>query len=101
MKTIMGFNWVSTNCPGAKYVLFVDDDYIVNIKYLWDHLNRLYVAGQRSMFTGFLWTNSKVERNIASKWYVSKEEFPETYFAPGQFVETQLKPMIVFIVLFL
>jgi hypothetical protein len=58
MKTIMGFNWVSTNCPGAKYVLFVDDDYIVNIKYLWDHLNRLYVAGQRSIFTGFLWTNA-------------------------------------------
>jgi hypothetical protein len=77
MKTIMGFNWVSTNCPGAKYVLFVDVDYIVNIKYLWDHLNRLYVAGQRSIFTVFLWTKATVERNIASKWYVSKEEFPD------------------------
>ena len=92
MKTIMGFNWVSTNCPGAKYVLFVDDDYIVNIKYLWDHLNRLYVAGQHSIFTGFLWTNAKVERNIASKWYVSKEEFPDdvwpAYVSGGSMVIT-------------
>jgi hypothetical protein len=65
MKTIMGFNWVSTICPGAKYVLCVDDDYIVNITYIWDHLNRLYLAGQRSIFTGLLWTNARVVRNIA------------------------------------
>ena len=65
MKTIMGFNWVSTICPGAKYVLCVDDNYIVNITYIWDHLNRLYLAGQRSIFTGLLWTNARVVRNIA------------------------------------
>lgn len=82
MKTIMGFNWVSTNCPGAKYVFFVDDDYLVNIKYLWDHLNRLYVAGQRSIFTGFVFTNAKVHRNINSKWYISKEEFPDDVWPP-------------------
>lgn len=91
-KTIMGFKWVSTNCPGAKYVSFIDDDYIVNIKYLWDHLNRLYADGQRSIFAGFVWRKARVSRHKGSKWYVSKEEFADgvwpDYVSGGSMVIT-------------
>ena len=82
LKTIMGFNWVSTHCPGAKYVFFVDDDYMVNIKYIWDHLHRLYDSGTRSIIMGFVWENAKPVRDENSKWFIPKSVYSEETWPP-------------------
>ncbi|XP_063442978.1 beta-1,3-galactosyltransferase 1-like [Mytilus trossulus] len=82
LKTIMAFSWVSTHCSDAKYIFFVDDDYIVNTKYIWDHLNRLYRAKKRSVFLGHVWKNAKPSRNAKSKWFITKGEFKDDFWPP-------------------
>ncbi|CAC5390957.1 B3GALT2 [Mytilus coruscus] len=82
LKTIMGFTWVTTHCSGANYIFFVDDDYIVNIKYVWDHLHRLYIARKRSVFLGYVWKGAKPQRNAKSKWFIPKGDFKDDVWPP-------------------
>ncbi|XP_063439734.1 beta-1,3-galactosyltransferase 1-like [Mytilus trossulus] len=82
LKTIMGFTWVATHCSGAKYIFFVDDDYIVNTKYIWDHLHKLFIAGKRSVYLGYVWKGAKPHRNANSKWFISKVDFKDDILPP-------------------
>ncbi|CAG2237897.1 unnamed protein product [Mytilus edulis] len=82
LKTIMGFTWVATHCSGAKYIFFVDDDYIVNTKYIWNHLHTLSIAGKRGVFLGYVWKNAKPHRNANSKWFISKDDFKDDVLPP-------------------
>ncbi|XP_076110232.1 beta-1,3-galactosyltransferase 1-like [Mytilus galloprovincialis] len=82
LKTIMGFTWVATHCSGAKYIFFVDDDYIVNTKYIWNHLHTLSIAGKRGVFLGYVWKNAKPHRNANSKWFISKDDFKDNVLPP-------------------
>lgn len=82
LKTIMGFNWVSSHCSGANFAFFVDDDYIVNIKYIWDHLHRIYDSGTRSIIMGYVWENAKPVRDKNSKWFIPMSVYSEETWPP-------------------
>ncbi|VDI76786.1 beta-1,3-galactosyltransferase 2 [Mytilus galloprovincialis] len=82
LKTIMGFTWVATHCSGSKYIFFVDDDYIVNTKYIWNHLHTLSIAGKRDVFLGYVWKNAKPHRNANSKWFISNDDFKDNVLPP-------------------
>ncbi|VDI76785.1 beta-1,3-galactosyltransferase 2 [Mytilus galloprovincialis] len=82
IKTIMGFTWVATHCRGANYIFFIDDDYIVNTKHIWNHLQSLYVAEKRSVFLGFVWKGARPQRNTKSKWYISRDDFKDNVWPP-------------------
>lgn len=73
LKTMMGFTWVAAHCSGVNYI-FVDDDYIVNTKYIWDNLHTLYIARKRSVFWGYVWKDAKTQRNATSKWFITKDD---------------------------
>lgn len=79
-KTIMGFNWATTYCSEARHLLFVDDDYYVNLPnlhYFLQHLDR-----NASLFSGFLLPLSVPFRDISSKWYVSIKDYPFHKYPP-------------------
>ncbi|CAC5385670.1 B3GALT1 [Mytilus coruscus] len=79
LKTIMGYNWSVNNCKNTTYFFFVDDDYLVNVRFL---LNNFRKRLPSSIFTGCVWYNAKPNRNVHSKWYVSKEEYPDKHWPP-------------------
>ncbi|XP_052060243.1 beta-1,3-galactosyltransferase 2-like [Mytilus californianus] len=82
LKTIMGFTWVASHCSDANYIFFVDDDYIVNTKYIWNHLHSLYIARKRSVFLGYVWKDAKPQRNAKSKWFIPKDDFKDDIWPP-------------------
>lgn len=80
LKTIMGFNWVTTYCNQSNFILFVDDDYFVNVPNVRDFVNN--IAANQSTFIGYKYEKARPRRQQDSKWYVSKEEYPNEYWPP-------------------
>ncbi|XP_019613482.1 PREDICTED: beta-1,3-galactosyltransferase 5-like, partial [Branchiostoma belcheri] len=85
LKTVMCLKWASEFCPGAKFVMKVDDDTFVNIYSLVRHLKRLFANKTTRLVTGHV--NSGVEpirdSNATEKfrrWYISTKDYPwETF----------------------
>lgn len=78
-KTIMSFNWAVKYCGQAKYILFVDDDYLVYV----DNII-LYLSNATSVFVGMRDNINKYPpvRDRRSKWYVSLTDYPFDSFPP-------------------
>uniref|UniRef100_L7LXR2 Hexosyltransferase n=1 Tax=Rhipicephalus pulchellus TaxID=72859 RepID=L7LXR2_RHIPC len=77
-KTVMLIRWAREECSKTEFVLKIDDDMILSV---WDLAVVVNGLGEtkRSMW-GYLYTNGKPNRNVASKWYVSREKYaPDTY----------------------
>ncbi|XP_027698205.1 beta-1,3-galactosyltransferase 5-like isoform X2 [Vombatus ursinus] len=80
LKTIMGIEWVHRFCPQSDFVMKTDCDMFVNVYYLTELLIRKNRTTR--FFTGFLKMNEFPIRNIFSKWYVSKSEYPWKKYPP-------------------
>lgn len=80
LKTIMAFRWVTEFCPNAQYVMKTDSDVFINIgnlvKYLVDF------KATENFFTGFPMIEARCYRDVNSKAYVSREEYPFDIFPP-------------------
>ncbi|KAG8591040.1 hypothetical protein GDO81_007027 [Engystomops pustulosus] len=80
IKTLMGLEWITNFCPQATYAMKTDSDMFVNPFYL---VELLLKKNQTSnFFTGFLKPNDGPIRYIFSKWYISKDEYPEQKYPP-------------------
>ncbi|XP_063435512.1 beta-1,3-galactosyltransferase brn-like [Mytilus trossulus] len=82
LKTIMGFKWAASNCRHAKFVLFVDDDYFVNMPNLINLIEDIEKSEQQSVFIGRMQKFRYVHRNKYNKWYVSTDEYPNKKWPP-------------------
>ncbi|XP_046348535.2 beta-1,3-galactosyltransferase 5-like [Haliotis rufescens] len=78
-KTIMGFQWATLYCQNAKFVFKTDDDMWINVpqllkltNYHWDFLQSGVLGS-----CGYWHT---VIRDKLSKFYVSLEEYPYSYY---------------------
>ncbi|KAM3935940.1 beta-1,3-galactosyltransferase 5 isoform 1-T2 [Leptodactylus fuscus] len=80
IKTIMGLEWITHHCPQASYVMKTDSDMFINTFYLVDLL--LKKNQTSNFFTGILKPNDSPIRNIFSKWYISKREYPGEKYPP-------------------
>jgi hypothetical protein len=77
LKSIMALKWTSIFCPGASYLMKVDDDVFVNTPYILDFL----IAKNPSRHViGLISPKSLVRRK--GKWQTTLEEFPFHYFPP-------------------
>ena len=76
LKTISGFHWAMKQCAHARFVMKTDDDVYVNIPGLLDKL-----AKENEDFSfGILLKNKPPFRNKNSKWFLSREDYPnDTY----------------------
>ncbi|XP_052063144.1 beta-1,3-galactosyltransferase brn-like [Mytilus californianus] len=82
LKTIMGFDWAVYDCSQAKFVLFVDDDYYVNIPLLLDLIENITESENEDVFIGFKYEHAVVRRKKYSKWYVSTDDYPNKHWPP-------------------
>lgn len=78
-KHVMGLLWATKNCPGARYLLKLDDDVFVNTPYLNSYLPSL--PEQRLIFCPVV-AGSLVKRSYRSKWRVTPEEYSARWYPP-------------------
>ncbi|XP_061173541.1 beta-1,3-galactosyltransferase brn-like [Saccostrea echinata] len=79
-KTIMAFKWATTYCSGARYLLFVDDDFYVNLPNLRFFLQKF--MSNVSLLSGYVLPMSEPFRDKSSKWYVSFDDYPFQRYPP-------------------
>lgn len=80
-KHVMGHKWVSEYCMGAKYVIKMDDDIVVNIYKMLEMLDLLKLP-LKNLLAGYILNDMKVIRKPANKWYVTFEEYSKQFYPP-------------------
>ena len=79
LKVMMGFKWICQNCKFAKFVLKIDDDVVANTRVV---LNFLMGESATKTFIGNYFQQPRVVRDQSSKFYLSYQVYPQTYFPP-------------------
>lgn len=75
-KHVMGLRWAANACPTAKYIIKIDDDTVFDILFLYNYLISLPDTSSTLPFlSGFVLDGKKPIRNVANKWYVSRQEY--------------------------
>ena len=76
LKTLFAYNWANEFCPDTPWILYVDDDAIVNVAKL--HRFASYLTnkpGSRSQIHCRSNVNAPVNRSPDSKWFLTAEEY--------------------------
>lgn len=79
IKMILTLKWVSEYCPGARYLLKIDEDIFVNLPHLVEFLRVQKYYPEGSIY-GKIHESHEVMRT--GRWAVSKAEFPLIYYPP-------------------
>ncbi|XP_043557289.1 beta-1,3-galactosyltransferase 5-like [Chiloscyllium plagiosum] len=79
LKVMMGIEWVHEFCPSVSFVMKTDSDMFVNTYYLTELLSQ---KNWTQLYTGFIKNKEKPIRYKLSKWYLTKEEYPQSTFPP-------------------
>ncbi|XP_074650240.1 beta-1,3-galactosyltransferase 5-like [Tubulanus polymorphus] len=79
MKSVLMLRWLNEYCPDAKYAMKVDDDVYVHIPNLANSLEETYKL-HRQFFLCRVQYLSIPKRYRNSKFYVSYDEWPETFY---------------------
>ena len=85
--------WVTDYCffksdDTRNYVLFIDDDYYLDvnslIKYLksLDNNDKMTTYQRQTFVTGYVHESSRPYRNLSSRWYISTVDYPYDYYPP-------------------
>lgn len=81
-KSRMGMKWVKKNCQSAYMVMKTDDDMFVNIAAIIRKVIPRYSFKLRNSVGGLCFQNEKPDRYEDSKYYLSTETYPNSYFPP-------------------
>lgn len=81
LKTLMGMRWVASYCPEAKYIMKTDSDIFVNMDNLVLNLLRPNAQPRQRFFTGHVINGGPI-RDTRSKWYMSRDLYPENKYPP-------------------
>ncbi|XP_048098700.1 beta-1,3-galactosyltransferase 2 [Alosa alosa] len=79
VKTMMMMNWLVTYCQSASYVMKIDADIFLNVYYL---INMLPFPAKKNYIIGSVINDGMPRRDEKSKWYLSKDIYPDTSFPP-------------------
>lgn len=80
-KHIMGLKWASTNCHKAKFIIKMDDDVVFDVFHLKSYLESLEIKGySKNFLAGYILDHKKPIRLEANKWFVTKDEFPDSIY---------------------
>ncbi|CAN8003749.1 unnamed protein product [Ixodes hexagonus] len=96
-KSVMMVRWVTSSCPGAEFVLKIDDDMLLNV---WDFAPTLSkLRGVRRTIWGMLAQHWTPERNPRSKWYVSRgmyrnATYPDFLTGPSYLLSGDSVPLL-------
>ena len=82
-KQVLGLYWVHKFCNQSKFVIKIDDDVVVNMPLVVDHLeNKTKNNMTTNMFECRYYLRDGPERNPHSKWYLTSDEYPFSRFPP-------------------
>lgn len=83
-KHVMGLQWVVHYCKQARYIIKMDDDIVVDMFQLLHLLKGLFVEGyeEKDFMLGYVLRGMKPVREPKNKWFVTKEEYPESSYDP-------------------
>ncbi|XP_006825870.1 UDP-GalNAc:beta-1,3-N-acetylgalactosaminyltransferase 1-like [Saccoglossus kowalevskii] len=79
LKIISMFQWITMYCRNAQYILKVDDSTLVLPHNLWPYMAQLPF---NNVAAGRVFVNTKHNRQTASKWFVSSEQWNKTTYPP-------------------
>jgi hypothetical protein len=81
LKTMIGMEWAITACPRAQFYVKGDDDVVMFPQNMMAYISTLR-GRNRDQYSGLLYdiSNSLIERNRRSKWYISEKVWPHEYF---------------------
>jgi len=94
----MMLRWISEYCTSKshrsphddlrKYVLFIDDDYYLDLNSLLTYINKvdkdpdLTTYERRTFLTGYLYKESRPRRFLNDRWYISINDYPYDRYPP-------------------
>ncbi|CAF3638816.1 unnamed protein product [Rotaria sp. Silwood1] len=97
-KMVMMLRWINEYCTSKsrhspsndlrKYVLFVDDDYFIDLNSLLKYINKIDRNSditpyeRRTFLTGYIYENSRPRRFLNDRWYISIDDYPYDYYPP-------------------
>ncbi|UJR24031.1 hypothetical protein I4U23_026996 [Adineta vaga] len=94
-KMVMMLRWINQYCTSKSsndnlrnYVLFIDDDYYLDLNSLLTYLNkidqdpRMTIEQRRTFLTGYVYQNSRPRRFLNDRWYISMNDYPYDRYPP-------------------
>lgn len=94
-KMVMMLRWISNYCHDKttdkdlyRYVLFIDDDYYLDVQHLIDYLNKidfdenLSKRSRRTLLTGYVYKESRPRRFLHDRWFISIADYPYDRYPP-------------------
>ena len=81
LKTIMSYDYVVRFCPQSNLILFIDDDFFMDINHFIKYVNAIKPLQMQNIFEGFL-LRASVDRNPKSKWFISWLDYPYERWPP-------------------
>lgn len=82
LKLMMGFEYFVRHCSTAKFLVMVDDDYLVNPSALMSYIANVHRRLLPRFISGYVWFNALPMRDPKSKWYMSLQRYPFKMFPP-------------------
>ena len=82
LKLMMGLEWATTFCRGARFLAIMDDDYYVNTHNVLKMLSIFPEFEHHNTLIGYIWKNSMPRRIKGDKWYTSLDEYPFRFWPP-------------------
>ena len=85
-KILTGMRWALSNCKGARYIVFVDDDYFISTFNLVSYLNEIPMSKYSDLYMGHVHEFGMPSRIRDSSSYVSLTDYKFRYWPP--YIET-------------
>jgi hypothetical protein len=95
---VMMLRWISEYCTSKshrsphddlrKYVLFIDDDYYLDLNSLLTYINKvdqdpdMTTYERRTFLTGYLYKESRPRRYLNDRWYISINDYSYDRYPP-------------------
>ncbi|XP_033760787.1 uncharacterized protein LOC117342690 [Pecten maximus] len=81
-KTIMAYNWATRYCRRAHVILFLDDDYLVNMTVMATHVRATYRNQSSGLYAGTLAKHAPPYRDKNERWFLTYKQYPYDEFPP-------------------
>ena len=76
-KSLSAWKWILENCSSAKYIVKIDDDFVLNSLHFMEYLR----SNDQSEITFYcdVVYDGKPRKDKSDKWYVSDDEYEKVY----------------------
>ncbi|THD25230.1 Hexosyltransferase [Fasciola hepatica] len=81
-KLMSSLKYISRYCPNARFVMIVDEDFLVNVKNVIRTIRSVTNLEYQTYVSGHVYDHMKPMRTLWGKWYISYLSYPFSTFPP-------------------